>query len=127
MRIPDLSEVKDLEVKPEGEYNLRIVNAQDVTSQQTGREGMLFVIHNLDYDDAVPIFHRVWLPMEGDDKHKADTMWRMLKEFVNSLGLPLEGCETENFQGLEFKGMVTLQKNNQSGEDENVLKRVTES
>jgi hypothetical protein len=123
-RIPDLSEVPDLEIQPEGEYNLRIVSAKDVISNNTGREGIMMVISNLDADNAPNIFHRIWFPMEGDDEHKANNMWRMIKELLQSLGLPTTGCDPQDFVGIEFQGLVAIEKD-QNEQDQNVLKRVT--
>lgn len=125
MQIPNLSDIPDLEPVSEDEYNLKIVSAQDTISGNTGREGIKMVIYNLDKDNALPIFHSIWLPMEGDDDTKAQTMWRMIKEFLISLGLNPGDISTEELQGIEFTGLVGLQKNNLSGADENVLKRVT--
>jgi len=126
MRIDDLSEVKEPELQPEAEYTLRIVSAKDTISQRTGREGIMLVMHNLDVDNAVPIFHRMWMPMESDPPDNAETMKRMLKELVKSLGLPVTGCDTEDFTGIEFRGLVGIEKD-QNGEDRQVLRRVIEA
>lgn len=125
MQIPDLSDIPEPEVVAEGEYNLKIVSAQDTVSGNTGREGIKMVIHNLDMDNAVPIFHSIWMPMEGDDDTKANTMWRMIKEFLTGLGLNPGNISTEELQGLEFTGLVGIQRNDYTGNDENTLKRVT--
>jgi len=127
MRIPDLSEVPELQVQAEAEYNLRIVSAKDTVSGNTGREGVRMVIHNLDVDNAVPIFESIWFPMEVDDKAKADNMWRRVRGFLNSLGLPTTGCDTEDLIGKEFRALVGIRKAYNSEEDENYIARVVES
>jgi len=125
MNIPDLSEIPDLEPAPEGEYNLKIVSCRETTSGNTGREGYKMVIHNQDGDNFLPIFHSIWFPMESDDDSKVATMWRMVKEFLTSIGLPPGDVGPEDIQGMEFTGMIGIRNNDLSGQPENHLIRAT--
>ncbi len=44
---------------------------------------------------------------QDDDEATNETMWRMLKEFIRSLGLdPEEEHPAEDFENLEFVGLV---------------------
>lgn len=125
MRIPDLSDVPELSPVPaDEEYDLRIIKAQDVTSDNTGRSGIMLIAEIKDVENAENIFHRIWLPMEGDDEAKQMVMWRMIKEFMTALGLDPSGAETEDFQGLEFSAIIGVEDDN-NGRPRNFIKRVT--
>lgn len=125
MNIPDLSDIQDLEVSPEGEYALKIISCKEVTSGKTGREGYSMVIHNLNGDSYLPIFHSIWFPMDSDDNTKTNTMWRMVKEFITALDMPPGDVGPADFVGVEFSGLVGIKKNERTDNDENYLIKVT--
>lgn len=124
MRIPDLSDIPSLEAVPGGEYDLRVISAKDVKSDRTGREGIMLICEVVGEENAQNVFHRMWLPMENDDDHKKKTMWRMLKEFLESVGLDAGNVDTSDFEGLQFSAQLSLTKDNK-GRDINEIVRVT--
>lgn len=124
MRIPDLSDIPSLEPVPAGEYDLRVISAKDVKSDRTGREGIMLICEVTGEENAQNVFHRIWLPMEKDDQNKKDTMWRMVKEFLEALGLDAGEVETSDFEGLQFSAQLSLTKDNK-GRDINEIVRVT--
>lgn len=125
MRIPDLSNIPELApVAPDTEYDLKIASAKSVTSQKTGREGIMFICEITGEENAEPIFHRLWLPMEGDDDKKQQTMWRMIKEFLAAVGLPTDGFEIEDAVGTEFSAILSLTPDDK-GRKRNEILRVT--
>lgn len=125
MRIPDLSDIPELEpVSPNVEYDLRITTAKDVTSNRTGREGIMLVCEILGEENAENLIHRLWLPMDGDDEEKQKTMWRMIKEFLSAIGAPTDGLDTDELKGLEFSAILGQEQDN-NGKLRNNIQRVT--
>lgn len=124
MRIPDLSDIPDLRpVAPNSEYDLRIARAKETKSQKTGREGILLICEIVGEENAENLMHTLWMPMEGDEPHKAQTMWRMIKEFLNAIGLPTDGVDTSDFEGMEFSAILGLEQD-LSGRERNTIQRV---
>lgn len=126
MRIPDLSDIPELTTVPEDEYRLKIVKAKDTKSQRTGREGLMLMLKVLlvDADNALPIFHTLWFPMDDDDDAKHIVMWRMIKEFMEGIGMDSSaGASAKDFEGIEFNAMVTLSEDNE-GRPRNELGRI---
>lgn len=124
MRIPSLDEIPDLTPVDPGEYDLRVISAKDVRSERTGRTGIMLVCEIVGEENAENVFHRIWMPMESDDERKAQTMWRMMKEFIRSVGLPTDGLETADFENLEFSAQLSLVEQ-QNGRMANEIVRVT--
>jgi hypothetical protein len=62
--------------------------------------------------------------MEGDPEAKANTMWRMIKEFMSGVGLGAGDAETDDFMGLEFSAYLTLTQD-QKGRPVNEIQRIT--
>lgn len=113
--IPNLSEIKDLKpIKTDdgqsgsvGEFDLRIIKAQDTNSKKTGRNGLLCVIEIVDEDLASNLMHTVWFGNDGkytkDDEEKSNMMWRMVKDFLGAIGLSRDGeVELDEFEDLTF-------------------------
>lgn len=124
MRIPDLSDIPELTpAAPNTEYDLRVIKSKSTKSNRTGREGILLIVEILGEENTENIMHTLWLPMEGDDPGKAQTMWRMIKEFLNSVGLPTDGLEISEFEGLEFSAILGLETDDK-GRERNFIQRV---
>jgi hypothetical protein len=125
MRIPDLSDIPELEpVSPNVEYDLRVIAVKDITSNKTGREGIMLVCDILGEENAENVIERLWLPMDGDDEEKQKTMWRMIKEFLGSIGAPTDGLDTDELKGLEFSAILG-QEQDDKGRIRNNIQRVT--
>lgn len=124
MRIPDLSTIPDQGPVAEGEYSLKITKAKDNKSDRTGREGLLFVVNVQGEPEAESIFHTLWFPFEHEDADKQQTMWRMVKEFIEAIGMDSSAePEAQDFQGVEFEALLGLEEDN-NGRPRNVIKRV---
>lgn len=109
--IPNLSEIKDKKPVEPGEYELRISKVKETKSQRTGRYGCMLIIEIDGEDNAESIFHTLWYgnykDYQGDDEQKNNTMWRMVKDFLRSLGLdPDQETSEEDLKGLEFTAEV---------------------
>jgi len=105
--IKDLKDIPDLAPVAEGEYDIRVTKVRENPSKNTGRNSIQLICEIIDEENAAPLFHNIWLPMESDDKDKADTMWRMIKEFTSALGLEGE-LELEDFEDLEFSALLSF-------------------
>ena len=110
--IPNLSKIKDKAPVEPGEYDLRIIKAQDTHSDRTGRNGILCIVEIVDEDLANNIMHTMWFGNDGkytkDDDDKSDTMWRMVKDFLGAIGLNRDGeVELDEFADISFTAEVT--------------------
>lgn len=109
--IPNLSEIKDLVPVQPGEYDLRIIRAQEVNSKLTGRNGLLCIIEIVGEDLASNIMHTLWFGNDGkftkDDTEKSDGMWRRVKEFLEAIGLNKDGeVDHDEFTDISFTADV---------------------
>ncbi len=123
--IPNLSEIKDLapiqplndESNSCGEFDLRIIKAQAAYSNKTGRNGILCIIEIVDEDLASNIMHTLWFGNNAasgsmkaynkDDDEKSNMMWRMVKDFLGSIGLDRDGeVEFDEFEDINFTADV---------------------
>lgn len=124
MRIPDLSDIPEQAPVAEGvEYDLRITKVKDVVSNKTGREGIMLICEVIGEENAESVFERLWLPMDGDDETKARTMWRMVKEFLISIGAPTDGLDASELEGIEFSAILGIE-NDDKGRPRNFIQRV---
>jgi hypothetical protein len=110
--IPNLSDIPDKKPVEAGEYDLRISKAKETKSKRTGRYGCQLIIDIVGEDNASAIFHTLWYgnykDYQGDDTDKSNTMWRMVKDFLRSLGLdPEEETDESDLVGLEFTADVS--------------------
>ena len=110
--IPNLSDIPDKKPVEAGEYDLSITRAKETKSKRTGRYGCQLIIQIEGEDNASNIFHTVWYgnykDFQGDDTDKSNTMWRMVKDFLRSLGLdPEEETDESDLVGLEFTADVS--------------------
>lgn len=110
--IPNLSKIKDLAPVQPGEYDLRIIKAQNSHSDRTGRNGILMIIEIVGEDLASNIMDTMWFGNDGtytaDDDEKSDMMWRMVKDKLGALGLNRDGeVELDEFTDISFTAEVT--------------------
>lgn len=125
--IPNLSDIPDLGPVEPGEYDLRIIKAQETKSKRTGRYGTLLVIDIVGEDNAQNIMQTLWhgnyKDFQADDEEKNQTMWRMVKDFINSIGLdPNEELEADDFKDVEFTAEVTFNDGMDTDEDGNPIR-----
>lgn len=123
MRIPDLSNIPDVGPVPEGEYQLKIRKAKDHVSDNTGRHGLMLICQILGETNASSVFHTLWYPFETEDDDKQTVMWRMVKEFIEAIGLDASASpEAKDFEGIEFSAKLRL--NTEMDRPRNEIERV---
>ena len=110
--IPNLSDIPDKKPVDSGEYDLRITKVKEIKSKKSGRYGCQLIIEIDNEPNASTIFHTLWYgnykDYQGDDADKNNTMWRMVKDFLRSLGLdPEEETDESDLVGLEFTAEVS--------------------
>ena len=125
--IPNLSDIPDKKPVEAGEYDLRITKVKETKSQRTGRYGCMMVIEVDGEDNADSIFHTIWYgnykDYQSDDEEKSNMMWRMVKDFLTSLGLdPNEETEDSDLVGLEFSADVGYSDGMGEDSEGNVVK-----
>lgn len=124
--IPNLNDIPELGPVEEAEYDLRVTKSMVKTAKSTGRKAINLCIEIVGEENAEPLWHSIWLPMESDDPGKAATMLRMLKDFMSAVGLPTDGDTDETiFEDLEFSALL-IQVPHYADEDKmvNEIKRV---
>jgi hypothetical protein len=120
--IPSLSEIPDRAPVEAGEYDLRITKAKETKSNRTGRYGCMLIIDIDGEDNAETLFHTLWYgnykDYQKDDEEKNNLMWRMVKDFLRSLGLdPEQETDETDLVGLEFTAMLTYNDGMDTDED----------
>lgn len=125
--IKSLKDVKDLKpVEGGNEHDLRILKAKATKSNRTGRNGVLLVIDITDEDYAPNIMHTLWFGNDGvytnDEEETSELMWRMVKEFIRSIGLdPDLDLEADDFKDVEFSAIVEYDDGAEYDDEGNVI------
>jgi len=105
--IPNLSDIPELSPVPDGEYDLRVTSVKEKKSKDGSRNSIMLVCEIIGEENALPVFHSLWLPSASDDEEKSATMWRMIKDFLISVGLSPDGeLELEDFEDLSFSALL---------------------
>jgi len=125
--IPNLSDIPDKKPVEAGEYDLRISKVKETKSQRTGRYGCQLIIEITNEDNANTIFHTLWYgnfkDYQGDDADKNNLMWRMVKDFLRSLGLdPDQETDDSDLVGLEFTAELSYNDGMSTDDDGNAVK-----
>lgn len=129
--IPALKEIKDIApIKSEdlnSEYDFIITKVLETKSNRTGRYGCLLIIKFADMDYAADIMHTLWYgnygDYNGDDEDKSNLMWRMVKEFLRSLGFdPEEETDFEDLLNYEFTAEISYNSGFTTDDDGNEVK-----
>jgi len=130
--IPDLTDIPDRCLVEEGEYDLVIKKVKAGTNKDGTRKCMMLICEFVGYDETddngnplepEPVFHKLWYPNAEDDKTKAQTMLRMIKEFIVAIGVDPDGVEPNDFIGVEFSALVKIDEYN--GLRSHVIHKVT--
>lgn len=127
MIIPNLADIPDKQPVAGGEYDLRITGAKEKQSANTGRYGCMMMIEIDGEDTAETLFHTLWYgnykDYQNDDDEKSNMMWRMVKDFLRSLGLdPEDETDESDLIGLEFTGDVGFNDGMDTDDDGNPVK-----
>ncbi len=125
--IPNLADIPDKKPVEAGEYDLRITKVKETKSNRTGRYGCMLIINVDGEDNADTIFHTLWYgnykDFQGDDEDKNNMMWRMVKDFLSSLGLdPNEETDESDIVGLEFSADVGYNDGMDTDDDGNAVR-----
>lgn len=125
--IPNLSEIPDKKPVEGGEYDLRVTKVKEVKSKNTGRYGCMFIIEIDGEDTADTIFHTLWYgnykDYQNDDDEKSNMMWRMVKDFLRSIGLdPEEETDESDLVGIEFTADVGYNDGMDTDDDGNPVR-----
>ena len=118
----NLSDIPESGPVEPGEYDLRIVQAKE-QSYNSGAKAILLICEVLDNDNADDIFHKLWLPTDTDTEKKAATKLRMIKEFLDAIGLnPDDVQDPGDFVGIEFTAKLKIDE--YEGQRRNEVERV---
>ncbi len=125
--IPNLSEIPDKKPVEAGEYDLRITKVKETKSKKSGRYGCQLIIEVAGEDNANTIFHTLWYgnykDFQSDDEDKSNMMWRMVKDFLRSLGLdPESETDESDLVGLEFTAELSYSDGMDTDDDGNPIK-----
>lgn len=125
--IPNLSEIPDKKPVEAGEYDLRITKVKETKSKKSGRYGCQLIIEVDGEDNANTIFHTLWYgnykDFQSDNEDKSNMMWRMVKDFLRSLGLdPENETDESDLVGLEFTAELSYNDGMDTDDDGNPIK-----
>lgn len=118
----DLDNVPELVVVPEGEYELRIVEAGDHISKTTSQNMVRLVLVVESEPNAENIYHYISLPQVDDDERKRNSKLRRIKDFLAAFGLPQQS-EYGDWVGATGWALVGSEVNERTGEPTNSIKR----
>lgn len=119
--IPDLTDIPDRCLVDEGEYDLVISKVKPSQNSDGTRKCLMLVCDIVGYDEVdengnalepEPVFHKLWMPNASDDKTKAQTMLRMMKEFIVAVGVDPDGVQPDDLVGVEFSALIKIDEYN---------------
>jgi len=122
--IPSLTDIPDRAPVEPGNYDLVVKKAKKGQNKDGDRDCLMLVCEVVDEPNADAIFHKLWFPKASEDQTKQQTMWRMVKEFIQAIGIdPDSGADPEDFEGIEFSANVDLEDDEYGRR--NTIQRVT--
>lgn len=103
----DLDDVHEGEAVPEGEYELRIVRAEEAQSRNSGRNMLVasIKIENAGIPNASLVREYLMDPSDAPDQEQAYRDKLKFKRFCNAFSLPLD-CEVEDMVGATAEMFV---------------------
>jgi len=111
-----LDDVPDLSAVPEGEYRLRVEQAEVRTSQNTGGDYIYLSFGIVDEPDSFNVSHVLMLPTDKDDDKTRSSRLRRIKQFVEAVGLdPAQPFEVEDLIGLECFAILREEEDEEYG------------
>ena len=112
----NLDNVKELATVPEGEYQVRIVNAEMKTSVKTGGQYLNIRLELPDESDSKGVTHILMLPADADDDKKKNNRLRALKIMYEAFEVDFSaGVETEDLVGLTSWALITEEDGGEYG------------
>lgn len=114
-----LGQAQEKEVLPEDKYDLIIESAEF----NNEKKPCVVVRCSVDgHPEAQPVWHRIFLPDDGDDAQKVNNKLLMAKAFCEAFSIPYEdsGFNTEDFIGAD--GNVYLEQDEYEGRVSNKIR-----
>jgi hypothetical protein len=118
-----LDDVKEPKAVPEGEYDLRIIDAEDTESKKGNP--MTVVRIAIEGEDAMPIRHYITYPDDNLPREQVQMRLLDLKRFLTCFGIPFDpsGFNSEDLAGATGRCMVIQEEaNDESGNIYNRLR-----
>ncbi len=112
----DLGDVREQEPAPEGEYDLRIVRAQEKEAK-SGREMVQVILAFDDGTDAAAFSHFLMKWTDDDDEEQVLNRKREIKRFCAAFGIDTS-FEVEELAGLTAKQIHVIQEEG----DDNIVR-----
>lgn len=118
----DLENVPELEVVTEGEYEVRIMDAGDHVSKNTGNNMVRLVLEILGEPNADTIYHYITLPQMDDDERKRNGKLRRIKDFLAAFGLDQQS-DYADWIGATGWALIGSEEDERTGNPRNNVKR----
>lgn len=118
----DFDNVPDLQALEEGEYELRIMSAEDYVGKTSGKASVRVVLEVIGQPDAEMIFHYISLPNANDDERAKNSKLRRAKAFLSFFDIPQEADYPE-WVGKTCWALLSVEPD-QNGVDRNSIRRL---
>lgn len=118
----DLENVPELQAVPEGEYEVRIMDASDYISKASGHNMIKVVLEIVGEPNAETIYHYITLPQVDDDEKKRNGKLRRIKEFLTAFDLPQQS-EYSDWVGKTAWALIGQEVDDRTGSPRNTVKR----
>lgn len=122
----DLENVPELVAVPEGEYEVRIMEAGEHISKSSGMPMIKVVLEIVGQPNAETIYHYITLPQPDDDERKRNNKRRRIKEFLLAFGLSQQSDFSE-WVGRVAWALIGQETDDRTGLPRNTVKRFIES
>ena len=123
--IPNLSDVKELQPVPAGEYDLCLNSVKHVT-YDSGASCINMAFEIVGEDDAETLWHKLWLPTKGEAESTTNNKLRTLKKFMEDCDIPTDEAldDLTCFDNLTLTANVGVEYDDYNSKDINTLKSV---
>lgn len=123
LNFDDTYEYKSL---AEGEYQVRVLNAEIKTSQKTGGDFIQVTLEAVGEPEAKNINHVFMLPTANDDKKKANNRLLAIKNFLTAMGIdPGKGFDVAELQGCSGWAILVEETDPEYGTQNRVRRFIT--
>jgi len=120
-----LDDAKEGEPVPEGEYELRIVKAEDGESKKGNPMTTVMIrIENAGIPNAAPVRHWITYPTAQTPADQVNMRLLDIKRFLVCFGIPFDGhgFDSADLEGATGRCMLTQEQNEENGEIYNRLR-----
>lgn len=108
-----LGDAKEKEPVAEGTYLLTVEDAE-LQEDDKGRN-VVVIRHNIENEpQAMPVWHRIYLPDDNDDEEKANNKLLFAKRYCDKFGIPYKktGFELDDILGAQAEVQLTVEEYN---------------